>query len=272
MKRRLLDSSLTTGSFQQISESILQRAQNRQSSYVCVANVHMFMEAHQDAAFVNLMDAADVVTPDGMPLIMALKGLYGIQQERVAGMDLMPCLLGEAERRRLRVYLYGSTPEVLTAIQDRAQKHFPALIWAGIESPPFRTLDSMEEREVVERINASGAHLVLVALGCPKQEKWMARMKGKIHATMVGLGGAFPEYAGLQTRAPLWMRRLCLEWLYRLMQEPGRLWKRYLVTNTLFVVLILRELWRIKIMGQTGSPHVEPVAYQYPVKSGSNSC
>jgi len=152
----------------------------------------MFMEAHQDAAFARLMDAADVVTPDGMPLVMALKGLYGIQQERVAGMDLMPALLREAERRKLLVYLYGSTLEVLTAVQLGAHKDFPALSWAGIEAPPFRELSTKEEHEVVERINDSGAHLVLVALGCPKQEKWMAGMKGKINAVMIGLGGALP--------------------------------------------------------------------------------
>lgn len=249
MKRRLLDSSLSTGSFQQISESILQRAQRRQSSFVCVANVHMFMEAHRNAEFARLMDSADVITPDGMPLVLALRGLYGVQQERVAGMDLMPTLLREAANRGLRVYLYGSTPEVLAAIQQRAKVDFPALIWAGVESPPFRPLDPIEDREAAERINASGAHLVLVALGCPKQEKWMAAMKGKINATMVGLGGAFPVYAGIQTRAPRWMQRLSLEWLYRLMQEPGRLWKRYLVTNTLFMGLLARELWRVRVMG-----------------------
>lgn len=259
MKRRLLDSALTMGTFQEISETILLRAQKRQSAYVCVANVHMFMEAHQDAAFARVMDAADVVTPDGMPLVLALKGLYGIQQERVAGMDLMPCLLREAGLRGLLVYLYGSTPDVLAAVQQRAYKDFPALCWAGVESPPFRELTTKEEYEVVERINDSGAHLVLVALGCPKQEKWMAGMKGKINATMVGLGGAFPVYASLQSRAPRWMQRMSLEWLYRLIQEPGRLWKRYLVTNTLFIGLLGRELWRVWVLGHRYPLPDEPI-------------
>jgi N-acetylglucosaminyldiphosphoundecaprenol N-acetyl-beta-D-mannosaminyltransferase len=264
MKRKLLEAAITTGSFQQMTELILQLATLRQSSYVCVANVHMVMEAQQDVAFACLLHEAEVVTPDGMPLVLALKGLYGIEQNRVAGMDLMPSLLREAEGRQLRVYLYGSTPEVLSAIQTRCRLDFPNLIWAGVESPPFRTLTPHEEQEAIDRINNSGAQLVLVALGCPKQEKWMASMKGKIHATMVGLGGAFPVYAGLQSRAPLWMQQLSLEWLYRLMQEPGRLWKRYLVTNTLFIGLLVGEIWRVRVLGHHPSPVQDIVVDQNP--------
>lgn len=255
MKISILNSVLTTGSFQQISESILHRAQSYRSAYVCVANVHMFIEAHRDKAFARVLDEADIVTPDGMPLVFALNVLYGIQQERVAGMDLMPRLLQEANRLDLKVYLYGSTPDVLTAILERTQHDFPTLNWAGVESPPFRELNTNEVQNTVERINSSGAHLVLVALGCPKQEKWMAGMKGKINATMVGLGGAFPVYAGMQSRAPGWMQRFSLEWFYRLMQEPSRLWKRYLLTNSLFILLLIKEFWQMRVLGQTHPSH-----------------
>jgi N-acetylglucosaminyldiphosphoundecaprenol N-acetyl-beta-D-mannosaminyltransferase len=132
----------------------------------------------------------------------------------------------------------------LDAMVKRAQLELPGLHIAGTCSPPFRTLTEQEMTEQAQVINASGAHLVMVALGCPKQERWMAAMKGRVNAVMLGLGGAFLLYAGVDSRAPKWMRDLSLEWLYRLALEPGRLWKRYLVTNSVFLWLFLKEAFR----------------------------
>lgn len=243
-KRKIISFGVSTGPYSRFVEAIAGLGRERQSSYVCVANVHMVIEAWRDREFARVVEGAEIVTPDGMPLVKALRLLYGVRQERVAGMDLMPSLLAAAEREGLAVYLYGSTEDVLAATVARMRREHPGLAVAGSWSPPFRTLTGEEDRQAVERINGTGAHLVLVALGCPKQERWMAEHQGKINAVMIGVDGAFPVYAGLQKRAPEWMCRWSLEWLLRLLQEPGRLFKRYLVTNTLFWVLLAREIIR----------------------------
>lgn len=212
-----------------------------ESRYVCIANVHMLVEAHNDPIFAGVLEQADLVTPDGMPLVVALRLLHGVRQERVAGMDLMPALIAEAARRSISVFFYGSTADILERVVLRARSEYPALLFAGAYSPPFRRLTAEEEAADISRINSSGARIVFVALGCPRQEKWMARNKGKINAVMIGIGGVFPVYAGVQSRAPLWMQQCSLEWLYRLIQEPSRLLKRYLVTNTTFLFLLAKE-------------------------------
>lgn len=244
---QLLRFNISNLSFNTFISNIVKKATLLQSSYVCVANVHMFIEAYKSKEFAEIVNNADMVTPDGKPLCIALKILYGIEQERVSGMDLFPSLLKEAARQNIKVYFYGSTDEVLNEIETIALKKDPNLIIAGKLSPPFRELNDSETQIIIQDINDSGAGLVFVALGCPKQEKWMASMKGKINACMVGVGGAFPVFAGLQKRAPHWMQKYALEWLFRLFQEPQRLWKRYAVTNSLFVFYILRELVTNKI-------------------------
>jgi N-acetylglucosaminyldiphosphoundecaprenol N-acetyl-beta-D-mannosaminyltransferase len=144
------------------------------------------------------------------------------------------------------VFLYGSTPKVLEKIKDRIRSRYPGAIIAGAISPPFRELNETEIKEHIQQINESEAHYVLVALGCPKQEKWMATNYNSINAVLLGLGGAFPVAAGLQKRSPAWMQKLSLEWMYRLIQEPRRLFKRYFYTNTLFLWLLAKELLKKK--------------------------
>ncbi|MBP7513349.1 MAG: WecB/TagA/CpsF family glycosyltransferase [Flavobacteriales bacterium] len=202
------------------------------------------METHNDPAFAAVVNNADFATADGMPMLNKLNSTHGLQQERVAGNDIMPALMAEAERQGLGVFFYGGKQEVLDTIIARAAKDFPRLRIAGAESPPFRELSAGETDQTVDRINSSGAHIVLVSLGCPKQEKWMAGMKGRIDSIMLGMGGAFLLYAGVDTRAPKWMRDLSLEWAYRLVLEPRRLWKRYLLTNTAFIWLSVTERFR----------------------------
>jgi N-acetylglucosaminyldiphosphoundecaprenol N-acetyl-beta-D-mannosaminyltransferase len=148
---------------------------------------------------------------------------------------------------QLGVYFYGGTPELQTSTEDFVSRQYPNIKNKHFESPPFRALTEQEEIECINRINASGAHLVFVALGCPKQEKWMAHMKGKINACMVGIGGALPVLVGMQKRAPKFMQKYGLEWLYRLVQEPRRLFKRYLYTNSLFVLLLLKQFFAVKL-------------------------
>ena len=201
----------------------------------------MLIEAYKDEAFNQVVSQSDMSTPDGVPLRIAMRILYGIPQERIAGMDAFPDLLKEAAKRKKSVFLYGSTQQVLDAIKERASKELPDLQIAGMHSPPFRKLTEEEEKDIIDTINGSGADLIFVALGCPKQERWAAAHQGKIKGCFLAVGAAFAVYAGLQDRAPKWMQDLSLEWFHRLIQEPKRLWKRYLVTNSLFLFLFMKS-------------------------------
>ncbi len=244
MKQKLLSIDTTVGSYSSFVEKLTETAQEGVSSYTCVANVHMLVEAHNDPEFARVVNNADMVTPDGMPLAVSMKLIYGLKQDRVAGMDLLPDLLQVATQKQIPVFFYGGTEEMLQRTWDYCRQHYPQLKIAGFHSPPFRQLTAVEEGQVVDMINMSGAGFVFVALGCPKQEKWMASMKGRINACMIGIGGALPVMIGMQRRAPKWMQLLCLEWLYRLLQEPKRLFKRYAVTNTTFLFLLTKTWMR----------------------------
>lgn len=232
---------LSTGTFKAHVEAIIDMGRRHQSAYVCCVNVHMCMEAQKDSAFAAVVNGADLATADGMPILKSLHRFRHMQQERVAGNDLLPAVMAAAEANGLHIFLQGGKQAVLDEIVRRAAKDYPRLRIAGTWSPPFREATVQERDAEVERIAQSGAHIVMVSLGCPRQEKWMAAMKGKIPAVMLGLGGAFLLYAGVDTRAPLWMRRASLEWLYRLCLEPGRLWKRYLFTNSAFILLYAKK-------------------------------
>ena len=217
----------------------------------------MLIEAHQNREFNSILNNADVAAPDGGPLSKLMKILYGQHQDRVPGMDLMPRLLKEAAARGKSVYFYGSTNEVLEAVVAQAQKELPTLRIAGYFSPPFRKISEEEDASIVEMINDADPDLVFVALGCPKQERWMAEHKGKVKACMLGVGQAYMTYAGLEKRLPEWARNLSLEWTYRLWQEPKRLWKRYLITNSLFVMLALKFVVQHQLQRENRSPQVQ---------------
>ncbi len=240
-KKRILNTQITTGSYSDFVDHVFQLAAQKYSSYVCFSNVHMLIEAYKDEDFNQIVSQSDMSTPDGVPLRIAMRILYGIPQERIAGMDAFPDLLKEAAQRKKSVFLYGSTQPVLDAIEERVSKELPDLHIAGMHSPPFRKLTEEEEQEIIHTINESGADLIFVALGCPKQERWAAAHQGKIKGCFLAVGAAFAVYAGLQDRAPKWMQDLSLEWFHRLIQEPRRLWKRYLVTNSLFLYLFTKH-------------------------------
>lgn len=241
IKKRVISIDISSGTYNEFVSAILKYATNKVSSYVCVANVHMLIEAYESKEFASIVNSADLVTPDGMPLAKAMTTLYGEAQDRVDGMSLLPILLSEAAQKNLSVYFYGGSQATLDATASYISVHYPNLVLAGMHSPPFRTLSSAEDDEVANNIIASGTNIVFVVLGCPKQEKWMASMRGKIPAAMLGIGGALPVLVGQQKRAPQWMQKNSLEWLYRLAQEPKRLFKRYFKTNTMFLYLIARE-------------------------------
>ncbi|HEX8348792.1 MAG TPA: WecB/TagA/CpsF family glycosyltransferase [Hymenobacter sp.] len=240
-KRRVLDAGISTGAASEFVDTILDLGAARTSAYVCFANVHMVVEAHKDPSFRKVLDEASLVTPDGSPVAAAVGWLHKEHQPRVAGMDLLPVLLKEAALRGQSVYFYGTTDEVLKAIIARAQRELPDLRIVGAYSPPFRPLSPEEDAADVAAINAADPDLLFVALGCPRQERWMANHRGQVKACMLGVGQAFLVYAGLERRLPPWARRLWLEWAFRLWLEPRRLWRRYLVTNSHFVYLMARK-------------------------------
>ncbi|MDO7852493.1 WecB/TagA/CpsF family glycosyltransferase [Hymenobacter convexus] len=249
LKRSLLDARISTGAVPDFIDAILRLGAARTSAYVCCANAHMLVEAHQSLGFRRILDKASVVTPDGSPVAAALGWLHGRPQPRVAGMDLLPALLAEAAVRGQSVYFYGTTVEVLAAMVARARRELPTLRVAGWQAPPFRPLTPAEDESAVAAINAADPDLVFVALGCPRQERWMAEHRGRVRACMLGVGQAFRVYAGLEQRLPEWARGLWLEWAFRLWLEPRRLARRYLVTNTWFVWLLARHLlarWQAK--------------------------
>lgn len=215
----------------------------RQSRSVCVCNAHSLVTARRDPAMREAIEAADLATPDGMPVAFMLRRLGFAAQQRINGPDLMWRYCAVAAHSGVPVFFYGNTSATLDALRLRLAAAFPQLVIAGMEAPPFRPLSADEESEAAARINRAGAGVVFVSLGCPKQELWMARHRGTVDAVMVGVGAAFDFHAGTLRRAPAWMQRHGLEWLHRLCSEPRRLWKRYLVTNTLFLAGALRQLW-----------------------------
>ncbi len=216
-------------------------AHARDSRYVTICNVHVVVSASRDAAYRDIINGSDMATPDGAPVAWMLRRQGFANQLRVNGPDLMWALCERAAKEGLPVYCYGSTEATLGLLDARLCEAFPGL-QVTIESPPFRALSAEEDTAAVARINASGAGIVFVGLGCPKQERWMAEHRGRINAVMIGVGAAFDFHAGTVQRAPAWMRDNGLEWLHRLASEPGRLWKRYLVTNTLFILGAAKQL------------------------------
>lgn len=218
-------------------EHIARWAAQRESRYVCICNVHSVVTASEDRELDLAIRGADLATPDGTPVAWMLRQLGHPGQKRINGPDLMLRYFHHAAPRGEGIYLYGSSRQTLDLLRQRLQSSFPDLRIVGAYSPPFRPLTPDEDAEVVRQINASGARTVWVSLGCPKQEKWMADHRGRIQAVMIGVGAAFDYHAGTVSRAPRWMQKRGLEWLHRLWAEPGRLWRRYLHTNSVF-------LWR----------------------------
>lgn len=222
----------------------LQWARARESRNVFLCNVHVVVSASRDAAYGDAVNSSDMAAPDGAPVAWMLRRLGVRSQQRISGPDLMWALCARCAEEGLPVYLYGSTEATLAALAERLLAAFPALPIGGMESPPFRPLTGEEDAVAVAKINASRAGIVFVGLGCPKQEHWMAAHRGRVHAVMIGVGAAFDFHAGAVKRAPQWMQHHGLEWVYRLASEPRRLWKRYLVTNTLFIFGAARQFMR----------------------------
>lgn len=203
--------------------------------YICVANVHTTVTAHDDPSYRAVQNGAVMALPDGGPLSQYSRRKGFAQAARVTGPDLMKEMLRESTQKHYRHYFYGSTQETLDILREKITRNYPGAVIAGMASPPFRPLTEEEDAAAVAAINEARPDFVWVGLGAPKQERWMAAHQGRVHALMLGVGAAFDYEAGNIRRAPRWMQRCNLEWLYRLLQDPKRLFKRYFVTNTKFL-------------------------------------
>jgi N-acetylglucosaminyldiphosphoundecaprenol N-acetyl-beta-D-mannosaminyltransferase len=211
----------------------------RRRHYVNVCNVEVVLKAYDDPVLAEIVNKSGMATPDGMPLVW-LGRRRGLPVERVYGPDLMLALCEEGLKAGWRHYFYGGTPEVLMDLTRRLSERFPGLKIAGYCPPPFRPLTAAEESEVEARINAARPDVVWVGIGTPKQDFWMAQFRPRLEApVLIAVGAAFNFYAGHVRQAPRWMMRCGLEWLFRFVMEPRRLWRRYLIGNVRFVGLLV---------------------------------
>lgn len=210
--------------------------------YVCFSTVHMVMESHDNPAYGKRVNGADLIVTDGMPLVWMQKLQGEKSATRVRANDLMILLCEYAAKNGLSVGFYGGKQEVIDAIKNRAQKELPDLKIVYAYSPPFRPVTEAEDAAITTEINRAEPDILFMGLGCPKQENWMAEHKDKLKAIMLGVGASFDFYAGNVKESPEWLGKLGLEWLYRLTQEPKRLWRRYLILNPRFMWLAARQL------------------------------
>jgi N-acetylglucosaminyldiphosphoundecaprenol N-acetyl-beta-D-mannosaminyltransferase len=238
----VLDAFIDSLDWSQALDVTGQWAQTRQSRYVCFCNVHSVVTAklRPDAGYA--LRGSDLALPDGMPVVWAMSLLGFKNQRRIDGPDFMSRFCRDLQQRGNSVFLYGSRQSTLDTLCSNLNTMFPRLRIVGTIAPPYRRLTPDEDDAVVNAINASGASVVFVSLGCPKQELWMAEHRDRVRAVMVGVGAAFDYHAGTLKRADPWMQVWGLEWVYRLMCEPRRLWKRYLVTNSLFMAYVTVQL------------------------------
>jgi N-acetylglucosaminyldiphosphoundecaprenol N-acetyl-beta-D-mannosaminyltransferase len=238
----LISTPICILSFDEQIDLMITWAKNCQSKIVCVANVHMLIEAWQDANFASILKQANLVTPDGLPLVWMLKSIGSNSSERVAGLDIFLAICDRAAQAQISIFLLGSKPEILEKICHRLKQEFPLLKIAGMEAPPFAPLETSPDMKMVHTINTSGAGIVFVALGCPKQELWMAQHREQIQSVKIGIGGVFSVYAGELKQTPKFIQKTGFEWLFRLIQEPRRLWKRYIYTIPVFIWLALKQI------------------------------
>ena len=209
--------------------------------YICISNVHTTVTAYRDEEYRKVQNGSILNMPDGKPLSIVQKLRGYTQAGRVPGPDLMPAIFKLSEKRGYRHYFYGSTPETIEKLGIRLKEAYPRLQIVGMYSPPFRPMTVEEDAEIIEQINETKPDFIWVGLGAPKQERWMAEHKGKVNGIMLGVGAGFDFHAGTVLRAPRWMQEVCMEWLWRMMQDPKRLFPRYLDTNFSFLYYLMKE-------------------------------
>ena len=237
----ILGVNVQVSSYDLVTSKSLEWARRGESRILFFSPVHAIMESVDHPRFRQVMNEADMVNPDGMPVVWALRALGSPQAQRVYGPDATLAMLEAAARDGMPVGFYGGSPETLTRLLEKVRERFPAIAIAFSASPPFRALTAEEDALVTEEITQSGARILFVGLGCPKQEMWVAAHRGRIPAVMFAVGAAFDFLAGSKAQAPRWMMRCGLEWIFRLACEPRRLAMRYLKHNPRFVAFVFAQ-------------------------------
>lgn len=215
--------------------------QARKKVYICVAPVSTIVDSQSDHEYKKVLDGADMITPDGMPLVWVAKIMGNKKIERTYGPDLMMALCEKGQNKGYKHYFYGGTESTCSLLRNVLKKKFCNIDIVGHYAPPFRPLHAKEEVSIIDGINRLRPDILWVGLGSPKQDYWMQQHRDQLNVPIIiGVGAAFDFLAGTKRQAPVWMRNVGLEWLFRLCSEPKRLWKRYLVGNTLFVYLLIK--------------------------------
>jgi N-acetylglucosaminyldiphosphoundecaprenol N-acetyl-beta-D-mannosaminyltransferase len=242
-KKMLFQVGYSITDYEEATRIIIKNALNRNSFGVSALAVHGLIEAYKDPQLRAKVNTIDMVVPDGQPVRWALNAIHHSKlKDRVYGPELTRWVLNECDNHALKVYLYGSTDATLRSLRAFIERTFPKINICGVHIDRFREATPEEDFIDIQKINHSGAHVVLVGRGCPRQEKWVANHIGKINSVMMAVGAAFDFHAGSKKTAPKWMQDNGLEWLFRLIQEPQRLWKRYLFTNTYFIYLFFKQI------------------------------
>lgn len=236
---RILGVNIAVTNMAQTVQYIENNLEELRGKYICVSNVHTTIMAHDNPAYRNVQNSAAIALPDGKPLSVVSRKRGYTEAERVTGPDLMGELF--ARENGLKHFFYGDKEETLQILQQKLKEKYPDIQIAGMISPPFRSLSQEEEKAYIQQINDSGADIVWIGLGAPKQENWMYEHQGMFQGVMIGVGAGFSYHAGLIKRAPEWMQKMSLEWFYRLMQDPVRLFKRYFTTNLKFMLLEAKD-------------------------------
>ena len=242
--RWILNTRVDATSYEDATEQIITWAKNQESRYVCVTSVHGVIEAHDDPELRAVWNDSDLNTPDGMPLVWGLRALGIPSAKRVYGPDLTLHVCRAAAREGLPVGLYGGTPDSLDDFGAMLERAFPQIHVSCRIAPPFRPLTDEEDAQIMRRISDSGARILFVGIGCPKQETWMAAHKARLQTVMIGVGAAFDFHSGRVPQAPSWMQKNGFEWLYRLCSDPRRLWGRYSRIVPRFVGAFGKQLTR----------------------------
>ena len=240
-KCEILGVNVDVTNMKETIEYITQNLSELRGKYICVSNVHTTVMAYKDSEYCKVQNSAAMVLPDGKPLSLVSRKKGFKEARRVAGPDLFPEIMNLSQEKGYTHYLYGTTEDTLKKLKRELMRKYPKLQIVGMYSPPFRKLESWEDEEIVNRINETKADFIWVALGAPKQENWMFEHQDKVCGLMIGVGAAFDFQAKVISRAPRILQDLYLEWLYRIVQDPKRLWKRYLTTNFFFIWKVLQE-------------------------------
>ena len=245
MKSKILKMEVDVSSLDFAVNSIVESRKRKEATYTCLSNVHMCMEVYENPGFSEVVNSADFVLADGRPIFWAQKLLGYSRAQQVRGQSLMSALCNIATSQNFKIGLYGGADKrILEAVERQLGASFPGIQIVYKYCPPFRPLNSDELHDVYRDLDSSGVDILFVGIGCPKQEIWMSNAKQHVRCAMLGVGAAFDFISGNKSHAPRFMQFLGLEWLYRLLSEPKRLWKRYLINNPKFMFYFFLQFLR----------------------------